>query len=438
MSLVRDARFRLASLLALALILLPVVLAGCNVKSGGFIISKPAHVRFFNALVEGGSINVTIGDNAVLSGLPFEGLTSYEDIDSGNREVKISVAGGTSTIVDSTILFTDDASSTYLIYGTSAAPVAQQISDTTTDADGGQFLLRVTNAAYGSEGFDVYVTPPGTPLDNTSPNISNVPYAITTAFGLFAAGSYQLRMTLPNSKQVIYDAGTLTFNERASYFLVVYTKGSSTLVNAALLNIDTAGDGSIVNNKLAQFKVVHAAPGTAAINAFVDGSVAFANIPYQGASSYEALSAGPHTVTVETVTAPGAVIAQAQPPFAPATDTSIVVTGTPGSQTAVVLADSNLPGTAGSARVRFVNAAPNLGPVDAYVNFAPRALALATNAASGYVELAENTYTVNFDVAGTTTVLLSVPAIALTAGRSYTLYLVGTTGQLAGVLTRDD
>jgi hypothetical protein len=132
------------------------------------------------------------------------------------------------------------------------------------------------------------------------------------------------------------------------------------------------------------------------------------------------------------------VIAQAQPPFAPATDTSIVVTGTPGSQTAVVLADSNLPGTAGSARVRFVNAAPNLGPVDAYVNFAPRALALATNAASGYVELAENTYTVNFDVAGTTTVLLSVPAIALTAGRSYTLYLVGTTGQLAGVLTRDD
>jgi hypothetical protein len=234
----------LASLLALALILLPVVLAGCNVKSGGFIISKPAHVRFFNALVDGGSINVTIGDNAVLSGLPFEGLTSYEDIDSGNREVKISVAGGTSTIVDSTILFTDDASSTYLIYGTSAAPVAQQISDTTTDAGGGQFLMRVTNAAYGSEGFDVYVTPPGTALDNTSPNVSNVPYAITTAFGLFAAGSYQLRMTLPNSKQVIYDAGTLTFNERASYFLVVYTKGSSTLVNAALLNIDTAGDGA--------------------------------------------------------------------------------------------------------------------------------------------------------------------------------------------------
>ena len=438
MSLVRDARFRLASLLALALILLPVVLAGCNVKSGGFIISKPAHVRFFNALVEGGSINVTIGDNAVLSGLPFEGLTSYEDIDSGNREVKISVAGGTSTIVDSTILFTDDASSTYLIYGTSAAPVAQQISDTTTDADGGQFLLRVTNAAYGSEGFDVYVTPPGTQLDNTSPNISNVPYAITTAFGLFAAGSYQLRMTLPNSKQVIYDAGTLTFNERASYFLVVYTKGSSTLVNAALLNIDTAGDGSIVNNKLAQFKVVHAAPGTAAINAFVDGSVAFANIPYQGASSYEVLSAGPHTVTVETVTAPGAVIAQAQPPFAPATDTSIVVTGLPGAQTALVFADNNLPGTTGSARMRVVNVAPGLGAVDVLINFAKRVSGLATNGASSYIELVEDTYIVNFDLADTTTIVLNMPSVSVTAGRTYTLYLMGTPGALTGVLTRDD
>jgi len=64
--------------------------------------------------------------------------------------------------------------------------------------------------------------------------------------------------------------------------------------------------------------------------------------------------------------------------------------------------------------------------------------ALGTNAASSYVQLVEETYTINFDLAGTTTLVLSVPSVALTAGRTYTLYLVGTSGQLAGVLTRDD
>jgi hypothetical protein len=208
-------------------------------------------------------------------------------------------------------------------------------------------------------------------------------------------------------------------------------------LSSEVLTIDATGAGMIVPNKLAQFKLVHAGPGTGPINGFVDGAIALANIPYQNASSYEPLAAGLHTVTIETVATPGAVIASAQPTFGPATDTSIVLTGTPGATTALVLADMNLPGTAGSARVRFVNAAANTGPVDIYVNFAPRATNVAPNTSSGYIEFVENTYTVTFNVAGTTTLLLNLPAVAVTAGRTYTLYLVGTPGSLAGPLLRD-
>jgi len=39
--------------------------------------------------------------------------------------------------------------------------------------------------------------------------------------------------------------------------------------------------------------------------------------------------------------------------------------------------------------------------------------------------------------AGTTTHLLSMP-VAVTAGRTYSMYLVGTQGQYAAILTRDD
>jgi hypothetical protein len=438
MSLLRRARPRYATLFALALFMLPVMLAGCNFKSAGFVISKPAHVRFFNALVDGGAINVTIGDQSPVTGLPFEGLTTYQDITSGNQRVTITVGGGASTIVDTTTLFTDDAFSTYLIFGTSAGPSPVLISDVVPNTPGsGLFVLRAINAAFSSAGLDVYVTSPGAPLANMSPNVSNLAYGSQSAFLLFNAGSYQVRMTLPNSKQVIYDAGTQTFAERTAYQIVGYTKGSGTLVNGAFLALDATGTGNVVNNAIAQFKLIHAAPGTAAINAFVDGIAQFISVPYAAASSYETVPAGAHVLTVDTVTSPGAPIATAQPTFGAATNTSVIVTGLPGAQTALVLADDNLPGTAGNARVRFVNVAPDVAAVDVLVNFAKQVVGLPVNTASSYRELAENTYAISFQLTGTQTALVNLPAVALTAGRTYSLYLIGTSGQYSGTLTAD-
>jgi len=295
----------------------------------------------------------------------------------------------------------------------------------------------VTNAAFGTAALDVYVTTPGASLANSVPNISNIQQNGTSGFAALTPGTLQIRLTLANSKQVIYDSGPLTFASQASYGLVAYTRGSSTLDNAALLTLDNTGASSIPNSKVAQFKMIHAAPGTGAVNVFVDGNVALANIPYQGASSYSTVASGPHTVNVEAAATPGATIASAQPPFNGATDTSVVLTGTPGATSAFVLNDNNLPGSVGRARVRFVNAAPNLGAVDVYVNFAPKALNLATNTASAYTEYVEDTYAINFDLAGTTNVVLSLPAVSLTAGRTYSIYLVGTPGSLAGVVTPD-
>ena len=143
-------------------------------------------------------------------------------------------------------------------------------------------------------------------------------------------------------------------------------------------------------------------------------------------------------MTVETITSPGA-IASARPPFVPATDTTIVVAGLPGAQQAVVLSDMNLPGTTGSARVRFVNVAADTGAVDVLVNFARAVSALGNQrAASAYIEAVDGTYTITFDVAGTTNMITSVPSVELIAGRTYTMHLVGTAGQYGTILTRDD
>jgi hypothetical protein len=398
-------------------------------------------MRVFNAVYGGSPITVTIGTSTAATALPYEGLTVYKQVANGSQELRVVAAGSASPIVDTTVSLAGNTQYSYVLYGTASAPLALLIQDgPAAGLSTGQFGVRISNAAVGNASLDVYFTNAGVPLDGVTPNISNVTLGATSTFALITSGTFQVRFTLHNSKQVIYDGGTLTFGSGISYALVAYSTGSGTLVNAAVLVMDSTGNGNIANSSLAEFKLANAAPLTGSVNVRVNGKVAFSNVPYQGITSYGIEGVGTQTVTIEAAATPGAVIASAQAPFGPATDASIVVTGLPGALTALVFADNNIPGSIGNARMRVINVAPGLGAVDVLVNFATKVSALATNAASSYFELPADTYTINFDLAGTTTVVLSLPAVDLTqgAGRTYTLYLMGQPNTLAGILTRDD
>lgn len=419
----------------LALVLCAALVAGCS-KSGG---SSTASARFINVVPDAGTVTISVGGNQVSNGLPFQGLTTYQTIGAGSQEFIISVIGSATNLIDTTYNINGGQQYTYVMYGPSTAVSAALISDTIpTTPPSGQFNVRVTNAAANTASLDFYLTVPGASLDNATPALSTVNYGVTSAFAVQNVGTFQIRMTRHNDKTVIYDGGTFAFAQGASYGFVAYTAGSGTLVNAIELNFDSSGTGTVKPTALANFKAVHAAQGTPAINALVDRVIALSNIPYLGASAYQSVPTGQHTVTFETVTAPGATIATATPPFAPATDASVFVMGAPGQQQAIVLADINLPGTLGNARVRFVNASPNVGPIDVNVNFARRVANLSTGAASSYIQLTQDTYAINFDIAGTTTVLLSLPSVPLTAGYTYSIYLVGSANQLASIQTRDN
>ena len=282
-SLGRAARLALLGLLALAI-------ASCGGSNNSD--SGSTQIRVFNAIVEGGAVTVTVGTATVANGVGFEGLTTYSPASSGSQQFKVTLSGGTSPSIDTTLLLVGGTNYTYVLYGTASAPSAMLVQDVAGTVTTGQFNLRVANAAFGNTALDVYVTTPGASLDSASPNINNAGFGATTAFAALTSGSFQVRFTLHNSKQLIYDAGTLTFASGTSYTLVAYTKASGALVNAALLPIDATGSGALANSKIAQLKLVHAAPGTAAINAFVNGTVVYANVPYQGITSYGASSPG--------------------------------------------------------------------------------------------------------------------------------------------------
>jgi hypothetical protein len=424
------------------LFLVSVALAGCGSKGSG---GGNARMRTLNAIPDAPAISITFDTNntPVVSGLAFENVTQYQGIDSGSHEFKVSANGGASNVIDTTL---NVASSdyTYIVFG----PVSQALAILLQDSgfakpNGGNVSVRFTNVAAGVGPLDLYLTAPGVDINSTSATIANVTYGNTSAFLTVPTGTYQIRATTANTKDVVFNTGAQAFSDTFLYNMVAMTKGSARLVDVAMLKIDDAGTGQVFQNLLAEFKVVNATSVPSPLNVSVDGVLTLSNIPFTGVSNYTTTTAGSHSFTVQATSTPGANLVTLVDTLNPATDTSYVFSGPAGAIVPLVLHDNNLPPAIGHGRIRFVNVSPDIGPLDVYVNFAKQVSNLTPQSASGYIDVTADTtigtaFEFDFNTAGTVTPVLKMTNAVIIGGHTYTVYVMGPAASPQGVLTKDD
>jgi len=421
--------------------LLALTLAACGKSSSG---GGSTNIRVVNAIPDAASISLTLDTTSVVTNLPFQGLTQYIGVDSGNREFKVSANGGTSNAIDTTMGIAGNTNYTYIVYNPVASAAGLLLSDSTfATPNSGTFGFRVINVAAGVGLVDLYLAPPGTDINSTSPTVASVPVGGISAVTAPNAATLELRVTAAGTKQVIFDTPAQNFVNGSNYEAVVYTVGSGTLVGVAMLNIDTSGTGQVNSNLLANFKVLNASQVASPLNVLVDGNLTLSNVPYPAASNYVTIGTGNHSFTVQATATPGANLLTLQTSLAAATDTSIVLNGSAGALVGTVLADNNLPPATGRARLRFVNSSPNLGPVDVYINFSKQVSGLSTNAASAYNEVTADVtlgtaFEFDFNIAGTTTPVLKLPNTIIVGGHTYSIYLIGVSTGLQGLVVKDD
>lgn len=425
-----------------ALCLTSVILTGCSKNNSNN--QSNAQMRVLNAFSQANALDVSVNAKPVVSGLPFQSSSQYADVDSGSQPVIVSVTGASTALVNATYGLNSNAKYSYIIFGPQTAVAALLLPDAFNDPGDGFFAIRFVNAAAGPGALDLYLTAPGADLAATAPVIANISYASGGLFVPVAKGtSFEIRITPAGTKDVIYDGVPQTFAEHSGASIVAFGKGSGKLVNVVLLREDDAGSGALVDNLLTQYKVVNASLVPSALNVLVDGSLQLSNIPYTGVSNYQRTSTGTHNFSFEATTTPGASLLTLVQTLAAATDTSIVLTGTAGALNALVLHDNNLPPPVSTANVRFVNASADVAAFDVFINFSKQVSGLAANSASGYVNLSAaastgTSYEFDFNLAGTTTPLLKLTSVVLTAGHTYTVYLAGPASSLRGIVSQDN
>ena len=174
------------------------------------------------------------------------------------------------------------------------------------------------------------------------------------------------------------------------------------LVCAAVLAVSCGGSGST------RIRMVNAVPDQTNLALLIDGTSVAGNVAYGTSSGYMKVSSGSRHVQIEPSGATNVIIDQ-NLTIPSGTDTTIIAENfSTNPSSALVLTDDNSAPSSGDFKLRIVNVAPSLGPVDVYVvapgtdlnTVSATVSNLAFGSSSGYQSLSAGAYEIELTNAG--------------------------------------
>ena len=201
------------------------------------------------------------------------------------------------------------------------------------------------------------------------------------------------------------------------------------LLAAGILTLSVAGVATAADT--AKVRVLHASPDAPAVDVYLDDTIvdALTNVPFGTISGYLPVPAGDHNVKVYATGTTTAPVIDADVTLAAGASYTIGATGAVASITAQVLQDQPSPDCDG-ASVRVVHFSADAPAVDIATAGSDPADAVVKNLeypnATGYVALPAGSYDLEVRLAGTTTVALDVPDVAVEACNAYSVFAIGS------------
>ena len=178
----------------------------------------------------------------------------------------------------------------------------------------------------------------------------------------------------------------------------------------------------------ARVMAVHASPNAPAVDLLVDNVVAGTGLAFPNSTAYLEVKAGTRNVKVN-VTGTSTTVINADLAVAGGSYYTVFAADSVSKIAPVVLTDDLTAPAAGKAHVRFVHLSPNAPAVDVAVTGGPVLFPnQAFKAYSAFTPVDAGTYNLEVRLAGTSTVVLPLPGITLTAGKIYTVFAKGFVG----------
>jgi hypothetical protein len=200
------------------------------------------------------------------------------------------------------------------------------------------------------------------------------------------------------------------------------------MVVVGLVGCDSDNDSNPLAPNVPQtgnVKVVHASPDAPAVDLLVDNVAAGTGLAFPNNTGYLAVPSGVRNFKVN-VAGTATTVIEADLPITAGTNTSVFAVNAVANLEPLVLSDDLTTPAAGKAHVRFIHLSPDAPSVDVALQggavvFGNKAFKEFT----AFTPLDAGTYDLEVRLAGTSTVVLPLPGIALQAGKIYTVFAKG-------------
>ncbi len=195
------------------------------------------------------------------------------------------------------------------------------------------------------------------------------------------------------------------------------------------------------DNNFSNVRVLHAVPDAPNVDVYANGMLLAKNIAFGEITDYKQVSKGAYEITIyPTGTMTNPVVREMLTVNDNQNFTAAAV-GTLSTISGLAITDSNQQMETNKALVRFIHLSPDAPAVDITL---PDGTVLFRNVsfkqATRYISVTPTTYTLQVRPTGESTVVLTVPNVAVDANKFYTIYalgLVGSTPQLQALAVLD-
>lgn len=420
----------------LALASFSVVLSACGGGDDDPVTpASNAYVRVVHASPDAPPVDVDAGGAEVLSDVPYKGASGLLEVPAGDLPLQVRVAGSDTVIepfTNALPTLVKDTVYTVFAAGKLADIGPLLITEDLSMPEAGKFKLRVVHAAPSTGNVDIYLTAPDADLAAAEPALSNVPFKGDSGVLQVAGGDYRIRITLPGSKEVAFDSGSVNLAAGGD-LVVAAVDESGGVAPVSLLVLSRTAAAAELDDMRAAVRAVHASPNAPTVDVTANGGALFPGVSFFAASDYSLVPAAAYDVGLR-VTGTDTVALTQNLALSANRHYTVFAVGLAGGNPALqylVAEDDLMPPAAGRAKVRVVHASPDAPPVDVAANGSDVLTNVPFPAVSDYLEVDAGDYTFAIKATGTPDIVRSV-SVNLMAGGIYTVVARGELGGSEG------
>ena len=182
--------------------------------------------------------NVVIDGTTQTDTMTYGSASTYVQISSGDTHVQLIPINTTTPAVDVHVRLGSQTNSTLVISGLAPNVSTTLLSDSQTAAAIGDFSVRVMNAAPNLGPADVYIVPSGTNIASATPSISALAFQNVSPYSSFAAGTFQIFFTIPNTKTSLTDPQNIAFSDAQNRTIIILDGPTSGFTTLTLADLD--------------------------------------------------------------------------------------------------------------------------------------------------------------------------------------------------------